>query len=141
MIHCLLHLLGEQQPGVAHDSRHDRHNLNFIADLENETIVGSDDYDVYNYGAEMGRMRRRGDRRERPPRTVDYRGHGGVDRNLGNINENSFLPRDLYQKLQSLTQGLNSVEDYHKEMEMAMIRANVEEDREATLARFLGGIK
>jgi hypothetical protein len=29
------------------------------------------------------------------------------------------------------------VEDYHKEMEVAMIRANVEEDREATMARFL----
>ncbi|KAL2491245.1 Retrotrans gag domain-containing protein [Abeliophyllum distichum] len=78
-------LLGEQQPGVAQGRRYDRHNLNPIADLENEAVVGSDDYDVDNYGAEMGRMRRRGDRRERPPRTVDYRGHGGVDRSLGNI--------------------------------------------------------
>jgi hypothetical protein len=32
-----------------------------------------------------------------------------------------------------------SVEDYHKEMEVAMIRGNVEEDREATMARFLSG--
>jgi hypothetical protein len=32
------------------------------------------------------------------------------------------------------------VEDYHKEMEVAMIRANVEEDREATMARFLSGL-
>ncbi|KAG2411370.1 hypothetical protein I3760_Q007100 [Carya illinoinensis] len=55
-----------------------------------------------------------------------------------------FVPshyyRDLYQKLQNLTQGSRSVEDYHKEMEMAMIRANVEEDREATMARFLSGL-
>lgn len=55
-----------------------------------------------------------------------------------------FIPshyyRDLYQKLQGLTQGLMSVEDYHKEMEIAMIRANVEEDREATMARFLHGL-
>ena len=29
------------------------------------------------------------------------------------------------------------MEDDHKEMEVAMIRANVEEDREATMARFL----
>ena len=29
------------------------------------------------------------------------------------------------------------MDDYHKEMEIAMIRANVEEDREATVARFL----
>ena len=29
------------------------------------------------------------------------------------------------------------MDDYHKEMEIAMIRANVEEDREATMARFL----
>ena len=46
----------------------------------------------------------------------------------------------MYQKLQSLTQGSRSVEDYYKEMEIAMIRANVEEDREATMARFLGGL-
>ncbi|KAL5540700.1 hypothetical protein UlMin_045815 [Ulmus minor] len=42
--------------------------------------------------------------------------------------------------LQSLRQGLSSVEDYFKEMEIAMIRANVEEDREATMARFLVGL-
>ena len=29
------------------------------------------------------------------------------------------------------------MDDYHKEMEIDMIRANVEEDREATIARFL----
>ncbi|KAJ9707529.1 hypothetical protein PVL29_002526 [Vitis rotundifolia] len=55
-----------------------------------------------------------------------------------------FVPshyyRDLYQKLQSLTQGYRSMDDYHKEMELAMIRANVEEDREATMARFLNGL-
>jgi hypothetical protein len=49
----------------------------------------------------------------------------------------SHFYRDLYQRLQNLTQGSRSVEDYHKEMEVAMIRANVEEDREATMARFL----
>ena len=32
------------------------------------------------------------------------------------------------------------MDDYHKEMEIAMIRANVEEDREATIARFLNGL-
>uniref|UniRef100_A0A2N9GPC1 Reverse transcriptase domain-containing protein n=1 Tax=Fagus sylvatica TaxID=28930 RepID=A0A2N9GPC1_FAGSY len=36
----------------------------------------------------------------------------------------SHFYRDLYQKLQNLTQGSRSVEDYHKEMEVAMIRAN-----------------
>ncbi|RVW58031.1 Transposon Ty3-G Gag-Pol polyprotein [Vitis vinifera] len=40
----------------------------------------------------------------------------------------------------SLTQGYRSVNDYHKEMEIAMIRANVEEDREAIMARFLNGL-
>ena len=48
-----------------------------------------------------------------------------------------FIPshyyRGLFQKLQTLTQGSKCVEDYYKEMEIAMIRANVEEDhREAT---------
>ena len=55
-----------------------------------------------------------------------------------------FVPnhyyRELYQKLQNLYQGSMSVEDYYTEMEVAMIRANVVEDREATMARFLGGL-
>ncbi|KAM6556386.1 hypothetical protein CsatB_003405 [Cannabis sativa] len=55
-----------------------------------------------------------------------------------------FVPshyyRDLYLKLQGLHQGYKSVDEYYKEMEMAMIRANVEEDREATMARFLNGL-
>ena len=49
-----------------------------------------------------------------------------------------FVPnhyyRDLYQKLQRLMQGSKCVEDYCKEMEMAMVRADVNEDREATMA-------
>jgi hypothetical protein len=32
------------------------------------------------------------------------------------------------------------VDDYYKEMEIALIRANVEEDREVTMARFLNGL-
>jgi hypothetical protein len=55
-----------------------------------------------------------------------------------------FVPshhyRDLYQKLQSLTQCYRSMDDYYKEMEITMIRANIEEDREATMVRFLNGL-
>ncbi|XP_062100496.1 uncharacterized protein LOC133806405 [Humulus lupulus] len=55
-----------------------------------------------------------------------------------------FVPshyyRRLYQKLQRLNQGSKSVDEYYKEMEVAMIRANVEEDREATMARLLHGL-
>ena len=32
------------------------------------------------------------------------------------------------------------MKDYYKDMEIAMIRANVDEDREATMARFLLGL-
>lgn len=32
-----------------------------------------------------------------------------------------------------------SVEDHHKEMEMAMIRFNIEKDPKATMTSFLGG--
>ncbi|KAH9657952.1 hypothetical protein KPL70_023288 [Citrus sinensis] len=52
----------------------------------------------------------------------------------------SHYYRELHQRLQSLTQGSRSVEDYHKEMEIIMIRANIEEEREATMARFLHGL-
>ena len=52
-----------------------------------------------------------------------------------------FVPshyyRGLYQKLQSLTQGICSVEDYYKEIDILMIQANVEEDSGTTMARFV----
>jgi hypothetical protein len=55
-----------------------------------------------------------------------------------------FVPnhnyRDLYLKLQSLNQGSSSVNKYFKEMEIKMIRANVIDDREATITRFLNGL-
>ncbi|XP_072087309.1 uncharacterized protein [Arachis hypogaea] len=46
--------------------------------------------------------------------------------------------REVHQKLHRLTQGSNSVKDYHKKMEMLMITTNVEEDIEVTMARFVG---
>ncbi|KAJ4719039.1 Mutant gag-pol polyprotein [Melia azedarach] len=52
----------------------------------------------------------------------------------------SHYYRDLHRKLQGLVQGSMSVEDYYKEMEIAMIRANIEEDREATMARFISSL-
>jgi hypothetical protein len=48
--------------------------------------------------------------------------------------------RDLYLKLQGLNQGSKSVDEYHKEMEIAMIQTNVVKDKEATMARFLNGL-
>jgi hypothetical protein len=38
-----------------------------------------------------------------------------------------------------LLKVIKCVDDYYKEMEIAMTRANVEEDREATMARILNG--
>ena len=55
-----------------------------------------------------------------------------------------FIPyhyyRDLHSKLQGLIQGSKSVDEYYKEMNIAMIQENVEEDREATMARFLNSL-
>ena len=53
----------------------------------------------------------------------------------------SHYHRDLHRKLQTLTQGSMTIEDYSKEMKIAMIRANVEEDHEATMPKFIGGLK
>ncbi|PKI34489.1 hypothetical protein CRG98_045120 [Punica granatum] len=52
----------------------------------------------------------------------------------------SYYYRELYNKLQSLRQGNRNVNEYFKETEVAMIRANVEEDRETTMTRFLAGL-
>ncbi|XP_071939935.1 uncharacterized protein [Coffea arabica] len=64
---------------------------------------------------------------------------------LKRLMKKRFVPshyhRDLYQKLQTLTQGQRSVEDYYKDMEISMLRADIQEDREATMARFLNGLR
>ncbi|XP_062075289.1 uncharacterized protein LOC133779331 [Humulus lupulus] len=89
-------------------------------------------FDCHNY-SELKKVKRRNG--ERPIETWEE---------LKAIMRRRFIPshyyKDLFQKLQSLTQGSRSVEDYHKVMEISMIRANVEEDREATMARFLAGL-
>ena len=47
---------------------------------------------------------------------------------------------ELYNKLKNLRQTSRSVEEYYKEMEVAMTRANIEEDQEVAMARFLAGL-
>jgi len=39
-----------------------------------------------------------------------------------------------------ITRGNKSVEEYHKELELAMIRANVNEDEKVTMSWFLNGL-
>ena len=55
-----------------------------------------------------------------------------------------FVPehyrQDLFNKLQQLKQGTKSVEEYYKEIEMTMLRADLKELNEQTMARFLNGL-
>jgi hypothetical protein len=55
-----------------------------------------------------------------------------------------FVPnhyyRYLYMKLKGLNQGSRSMDEYFNEMKIAMIRANVIEDKEAIMTRFLNGL-
>jgi hypothetical protein len=48
--------------------------------------------------------------------------------------------RDLFDKLQNLRQENPSVEDYYREIEKAMIRANVYEDEEQSIAHFVSSL-
>src|SRR3989441_7839956 len=63
---------------------------------------------------------------------------------LKELMRSRFVPssytRDLYNRLARLVQGGRSVEEYHKEMEMIIARANIEEDDDRKMARFLGGL-
>jgi hypothetical protein len=63
---------------------------------------------------------------------------------LKTIMKKRYVPKHYYRKLfnrlQMITQGNKSVEEYHKELEMAMIRANVNEDEEVIVSRFLNGL-
>jgi len=46
----------------------------------------------------------------------------------------------LFNHLQMITQSSKSVKEYQKELEVAMIRANINEDEEVTISRFLNGL-
>ena len=48
--------------------------------------------------------------------------------------------RKLFNQLQTITQGFKSVEEYHKELEVVMIRANVIKDEKVTMSRFFSGL-
>ena len=48
--------------------------------------------------------------------------------------------RTMRQKLQGLSQGNLTVEEYYKEMEMALVRANIEDESEDTMAHFLNSL-
>jgi hypothetical protein len=52
----------------------------------------------------------------------------------------SYYAHDLLNRLQKLRQGTKSVEEYYQELQMGMLRCNVEEDEEPAMARFLGGL-
>ncbi|GKU99801.1 hypothetical protein SLEP1_g12592 [Rubroshorea leprosula] len=98
----------------------------------------NDDYeDAFNNDAQnsnfsMDRfMRGRGDKKGR-----FNQGEQNLAR-WGDQQDRDFVDVEIKS---GLTQGSKSVEDYHKEMEIAMVRANVEEDREATMAWFLHGL-
>ena len=63
---------------------------------------------------------------------------------LKSLMRRRFVPkhyyREVHQKLQTLRQGSRCVEDYNKEFEVLMTRADLDEDQEATMARFLAGL-
>jgi hypothetical protein len=52
----------------------------------------------------------------------------------------SYYERQLYKKLQGLTQGSRTVEEYYKEMEVLLLRTRTLESNEAKTARFLHGL-
>jgi hypothetical protein len=55
-----------------------------------------------------------------------------------------FVPnhynREVYNRLQSLSQGSKTVNEYFKKIKITIIRANISKDREVTFARFLIGL-
>ncbi|XP_024009459.1 uncharacterized protein LOC112084542 [Eutrema salsugineum] len=52
----------------------------------------------------------------------------------------SHYHQELHQRIRRLTQGNRTVEDYYQELETLMLLAEITEDGEATMSRFLGGL-
>ena len=63
---------------------------------------------------------------------------------LKKLMRTKFVPvhhkRELFQRLQTLSQGSKSVDEYFKSIELALMRTDIDEDEEATMARFMGGL-
>ena len=51
-----------------------------------------------------------------------------------------YYKKEIFNKLQILTQGNRSFEEYVQEMEVTLMQAEVEETHMATMARFLNGL-
>ena len=49
--------------------------------------------------------------------------------------------RNLYQKLQTLVQGSRNIDEYFKEMKVLILHADVQEDKEVTMTRFLNSLR
>jgi hypothetical protein len=52
----------------------------------------------------------------------------------------SYYARDLINKLQQLKQGARSVEEYYQELQIGILRCNLEESEDAAMARFVAGL-
>jgi hypothetical protein len=52
----------------------------------------------------------------------------------------SYYTRDLINKLQQLKQGAKSVEEYYQELQIGMLRCNLEEREDAAMAQFFTGL-
>uniref|UniRef100_A0A2N9FCV1 Reverse transcriptase domain-containing protein n=1 Tax=Fagus sylvatica TaxID=28930 RepID=A0A2N9FCV1_FAGSY len=127
-------VLGEVRDRMDHQEAAIRNLQGGIDKKRREYENEGDGEDEEDLASEVGLGRHRRFRHERGHKR-NIGGRNGLDRNLGSIKMKipSFQGR-------TDPEGSRSVEDYHKEMEVAMIRANVEEDREATMARFLSGL-
>ncbi|KAE8654634.1 hypothetical protein F3Y22_tig00117048pilonHSYRG01214 [Hibiscus syriacus] len=62
------------------------------------------------------------------------------DQLVSSRRRNGECPITMWEEMKAIMRKSKSVEDYFKEMEIAMIRANVDEDKETTMARFLSGL-
>ena len=74
----------------------------------------------------------------------NYEGEISTWDELKQIMRKRFIPphyyREIKTKLRRLIQGSKTVDEYFKEMEMLIQRANVEEDEETTMVRFIDGL-
>jgi hypothetical protein len=52
----------------------------------------------------------------------------------------SYYACDLINKLQQLNQGARSVEEYYQELQIGMLRCNLEERDDVVMARFFAGL-
>ncbi|CAL1388706.1 unnamed protein product [Linum trigynum] len=94
-------------------------------------------FEFTDYAAQWWEQTRLRRQRNLHPEVTDWEELRGLMRDRFVM---AYYQRELHESLQAIRQEGRSVDEYFRELELLLMRTDVREDREATIARFLHGM-